>query len=215
MPADYPLFHDPKAYLRLRNVGGLAGALKRRSEWRALDRCLAVTAGVATICDVPCGPGRLFPYWAAKGLRVVGVELSDDFVGHARSELARLGVAGEIVHGDAFRIAEYAPCRQAQLIASVRFIYYFERPRRIELLRGLAATGAPYILTQYKTRDTWRGRRNLAGRRPEGGPYAKAFVSSQEIRAEFTEAGIECLRIEPISRFSDRVYALARNRTGV
>jgi hypothetical protein len=215
MPTDYPLFHDPQAYLRLRNTAGLLGTLKRRSEWRALDRCLAETAGVATVCDVPCGPGRLFPYWAGRGLRVIGVELSEDFVRHARAELARLGLDGEIVHGDAFRLAEYPPSRQAQLIASVRFIYYFERTRRIELLRGLAATGAPYLLTQYKTRESWRGRRNLAAPRSAGGPYAKAFVSNEEIRSEFTEAGIECLRIESISRFSDRVYAVARNRTGV
>lgn len=211
MPRDYPIFHDPKAYLCLRNVGGPTGALKRRSEWRALDRCLAETAGVATVCDVPCGPGRLFPYWARRGWRVIGVELSDDFVAHARSELTRLELAGEIVHGDAFRIAEYAPCRQAQLIASVRFIYYFERPRRIELLRGLAAAGARYVLTQYKTRETWRGRRNLARRRPTRGPYDKEFVGAAEIRAELAEAGLEAVRIEPISRFSDRVYVLAGN----
>lgn len=211
MSADYPLFQNPQAYLRLRESGGLLGSLKRRSEWRTLDRCLSETTGITTVCDVPCGPGRLFPYWAARGLRVIGVELSEDFVSHARTELARLGLTGEVIHGDAFRLAEYSSARQAQLIASVRFIYYFERARRIELLRGLAATGARFVLTQYKTRETWRGRRNLARRRPDDGPYAKEFVSAAEIRAELAEAGLDCLRVEPISRYSDRVYVVAGN----
>jgi hypothetical protein len=211
MASDYPIFRDPAAYLRLRDTGGILGALKRRSEWRALDRCLADSPGIATVCDVPCGPGRLFGYWRSRGLRVIGVELSEEFVLHARRELARLGLDGEIVHGDAFRVAEHPIARQADLIACVRFIYYFDRPRRIELLKSLAVSGAPHILAQYKTRESWRGRRNLARRRPDDGAYAKEFVSATEIRAEFADAGLECRRVEAISLFSDRVYALARN----
>jgi predicted TPR repeat methyltransferase len=210
MAPDYPIFRDPQAYLRLRDTGGLSGLLKRRSEWRALDRCLNKIAGIDTVCDVPCGPGRLFPYWSARGLRVIGVELSEAFVAHARAELARLALAGEIVHGDAFHLAACAPARHAQLIASVRFLYYFERARRIELLRGLASTGARYALVQYKTRETWRGRRNLARVRPDQGPYAKEYVDESGIRTELAEAGLECLRVEPISQFSDRAYVLAR-----
>ena len=76
----YPVFRNPDAYMKMRHQATLTGWLKLRTEFRALDRCLAELADVRTICDVPTGPGRLFPYWRRRGYAVRGFDYSDEMV---------------------------------------------------------------------------------------------------------------------------------------
>ena len=53
-------------------------------EAESLARLLAVSEG-AEVLDVPCGGGRLSLALAARGFRVTGVDLSTQFLEHARS----------------------------------------------------------------------------------------------------------------------------------
>lgn len=208
-----PIFEDPEAYLRLRGGRFLSGFLKRRAEERALDRCLSGLNGIRTICDAPSGPARLFPYWHQRGLRVLGVDLSETMVSAAASEHRRLGLQGTVQWGDVFLLREVLK-DEPDLVASIRFAYYFDRERRIALLRSLAAASRRYVLVQYKTTETLKGhtiemRTRVNWRRP-----AKHHCTFEQTAEEIREAGLTCLRIAPIGEFSDRVFVLAKKPDG-
>ena len=97
-------------------------------------------------------------------------------------------------------------------MACVRFLYYFDRPTRIALLRKLGRLATRYLIVQYKTSDTFKGRRSQTrcetkfatedrGRR-------KYFCSDHDIAGEVREAGFQLLCVEHISWMSDRAFAL-------
>ncbi len=65
-----------------------------RREADDLERRLGVAPGAALL-DVPCGAGRLSLEMAARGYRVTGVDLSDEFLRHARAADAAARVAWE------------------------------------------------------------------------------------------------------------------------
>ena len=203
----YPLFVDPEYYMKCRVPRGIPGWLKIRSEYRALDRCLAATAGVASVLDVPCGPGRLFPYWRRRGLSVIGMDLSPPMVEAATKLHAVMGLPGRVGKADAFNF-EAELKESVDLAASVRFAYYFEGPKRVELMRSLATVAKRYVLVQYKSSETFKGRRNEA--KSKGNDRSKFHTQHATIVEDMRAAGLMPLRVEPIGEFSDRVYAIAQ-----
>lgn len=214
----YPLFKKPIEYMNFRKGGFFRGHFKRWSERRAIDRCLSGLSDIRTVCDCPCGPGRLFPYWKRKSLRIIGVDLSDPMVDAAVGKQNELGIYGSILKGDAFNLKPYLK-EKPDLVASVRFCYYFDGGNRIDLLQSLASASRRYILVQYKTSQTRKGKRNLAriksGKRSH--PSSKKYCSHQDIINEVLEAGLICQRIESVSEASDFVFVLAEkpnNTTG-
>jgi hypothetical protein len=207
----YPLFDDSKGYLDLRRGKGLGGILKRGFERRALNRCLRHVSGVEVVCDVPSGPGRLLDYWRRRSRQVIAVDLSQPFVDVCAARLK--GTGGRALRGDAFRLAELV--EGVDLVASVRFLYYFDAGERVRLLRSLAAVSRRYLLVQYKSCETRKGRRNMARARSAAGPYGKHFTDRAGIAAEVAAAGLDLIAIEPIGVASDRVFALAAKRLPV
>ena len=208
-----PLFDNPDQYLRLRKGSFFARFLKRKTEERALDWCLRGLDAVRSVCDAPSGPARLFPYWSGKGLRVIGVDLSEPMVAAAAKEHRRLGLQGLVHRGDVFLLSgvlKEAP----DLVASIRFAYYFGRERRIALMRSLAASSRRYVLIQYKTSETLKGRiierRSQTQRRRPAKHYCSFAQTVEEVR----EAGLVCLRIAAIGEFSDRAFVLAEKPQG-
>jgi cyclopropane fatty-acyl-phospholipid synthase-like methyltransferase len=204
----YPLFDNPTAYLKFRRGTSVMGLLKRRGEQRALDRCLEGLDDVRTICDAPSGPGYLFHYWHKKGFHVTGVDLSEPTVAAAREEHRRHNLSGSILYGDVFRLKEFLK-DPPDLVASIRFMYYLDREERMEFLRVVSAASRRYALIQYKTMETLRSRITLRRRRKRGKQPAKYFCSFRQIADEVEEAGMRCVRIVPISQFSDRVFVVA------
>jgi len=83
--ASYPLFANPEEYMEFRKGGLFFGYFKRWFEWRAVDRCLRGLKDISTVCDAPCGPGRLFLYWQKRKLRVIAVDLSGPMVSAAKT----------------------------------------------------------------------------------------------------------------------------------
>lgn len=65
-----------------------------RHEAAFIARALAVPPG-AELLDVPCGGGRLSVGLASRGYRMTGVDLSSEFLGHARAADAARAVAWE------------------------------------------------------------------------------------------------------------------------
>ncbi len=205
-----PLFENPQEYLTFRRGKYLFGFFKRWSERHAIEKSLAGLGEINCICDVPCGPGRLFHYWAKKGYRIIGVDLSHHMVAAARTIMAEYSPKNRAIKGDAFALKGSLSGDEPDLIASVRFLYYFKRDKRIELLRAMAASASKYLLLQYKTAETRKGRREMRkiARLKPSSP--KQYCSNQEIREELDAAGLECIRIVPISQASDRVFVTAR-----
>lgn len=205
----YPLFTDPEQYLALRDGGRWLGPVKRYVEERAIDRCLAGLPDIRTVIDAPCGPGRLFPYWQKRGWSVTGVDLSLPMVTAAGQWQHRNQVPWQVVQGDAFHLRE-ASGSSADLVVCVRFCYYFDRPRRVELLRSLALASRRYVMVQYKTWTTFKGRVTSRRTRREHGLGGKQFCSLAEIAQEVREAGLVGLRIRLVGPFSDRVFVAAQ-----
>lgn len=202
----YPVFLDPEGYTRLRVSYGPLGRLKQWSEHRALDACLALTEGVKTICDVPCGPGRIFHYWKRRGFKVHGRDFSGPMAEAAGKLHKALGLEGTVAQGDAFHLQAALP-EVPDLVASVRFVYYFEGEQRIRLLQSLATASRRYVLAQFKTCETYKGARNEA--RTAAKKRNKHFCTNDQMIAEIRQAGMNPLLVQPIGEFSDRIFVLA------
>jgi SAM-dependent methyltransferase len=125
------------------------------------------------VLDVPCGPGRIYHYWSRRGFDVTGMDMSEPMVGAAAATRAKLGIAGSDSVGDAFGFEGSPP--KADLVASVRFVYYFEPEKRIALMRSLGAAARKYVLIQYKTSATYKGSRNAAKLARKKGKRSKHF----------------------------------------
>lgn len=208
-----PEFRNPERYLECRTGRTALIFSQEKAERRAIDRSLEGLADVRTICDVPSGPGRLFRYWSEHDFRVHAVDVSAPMVEAAEKTHTEFGLAGSVGSGDAFQIADALP-ETPDLIACVRFAYYFEADRRVELLRSLAASTRRYVLVQYKTSETLKGQINRVRAqerraRPRKKHMNKELISYSRIVDELLEAGLAPLRIEPVGEFSDRVFVLA------
>ena len=94
---DYPIFENPEQYLK-RRAGKWAvfRKLKVYFEDRAIEQCLALTTGISSVCDVPCGPGRKFGNWAKRGWEVYGLDLGDEMVEAARTSHDSLSLKGKV-----------------------------------------------------------------------------------------------------------------------
>jgi SAM-dependent methyltransferase len=202
-------FDDVARYLR-RRERGFTRPWRRWGERRALRKILASCGPVRTVLDCPCGPGRLFEVWSGFALAVVGFDRSPAMLETARIRLRDSGIPGRVVQGRVEDLGRLV-ARKADLVASIRFAYYFDARSRPELLRILARASRRYVLVQYKTTESWRGRRNLR----RGRNQRKHVTSLAEIRAEFEAAGLELLRFETHGPLSDRALALGELRTRV
>jgi 2-polyprenyl-3-methyl-5-hydroxy-6-metoxy-1,4-benzoquinol methylase len=95
---NYPIFPNPKRYMKRRGARTLLSFLK--TEERALNRCLNGLTGIRSICDVPSGPGHLFPFWKRKGFRIYGADISGSMVHAAQKAKEILSITFMMV--DAF-----------------------------------------------------------------------------------------------------------------
>jgi SAM-dependent methyltransferase len=202
-----PAFTNPDEYLACREGWPLVAQVKRFFERRAIARCLGDLDHIESVADVPCGPGRLFPYWRRLGLTVVGVDCSAPMVAAATLCHRKAELRGQVLRGDAFRLKE-SLSETVDLVASVRFCYYFHRDQRTALLRALATASRRYVLVQYKTWETLRGRRNQRRTLSRHGADGKQYCSYAEMREEFRQAGLEGVRVEPIGPWSDRAFVM-------
>ncbi len=201
---NYPLFNRPEQYLEFREKKGFYRFFKRYFEWRSLDRCFKGVDDVESVCDCPCGPGRLFDYWKKKGCRLTGVDYSKPMVEASRKLVKEEN--DSVYYYDAFKLHETG-LERPDLVASVRFVYYFKRELRVQLLKVFSEFSRKYVLVQYKTSKTRRGRKNYE--RSKDKKDSKYFNTYRQIIEELNEAGLSCIRIVPKGDSSDRVFVLA------
>ncbi|MBN1899703.1 methyltransferase domain-containing protein [Candidatus Sumerlaeota bacterium] len=199
--------------MKNRKRGNPLGMIKMAGESQALDRCLNEIRDIRTVCDAPSGPGRMFPYWKDKGYMVHAVDISERMIEASRKLQETTGVPGTARMGDIFQLNKMLE-EKPDLVASIRFLYYFNAEDRIKLLCALASASRRYVLVQYKTTETIKGQITLVRRiseekKPQKTHLEQYAVSYNEILVELREAGLALLRIEPIGEFSDRVFVLA------
>lgn len=84
-----------------------ADVADKLAQWRQLDRLFAgryrhhqFEHANGRVLDVACGTGRNFRYLPSSS-EVVGIDISDEMLAHARSELDRLERSGEVHQMDA------------------------------------------------------------------------------------------------------------------
>ncbi len=205
-------FGSPEEYLEVRKGKFLFGFFKRWFEMRAIDKCLKDLPDVHSVCDIPCGPGTLFPYWHKKGYKLVGADLSDRMIEAAGNIFKHLNLEGRVIKCNAFTLKNSLKEDEVDLIASVRFFYYFKRDKRIELLKTMGEVSRKYLLVQYKTTETRKGKQRFKKVSSSDLPSFIQLCSSEEILEELRLACLDCLKIVPISQASERVFVMAANR---
>jgi hypothetical protein len=84
----------------------------------------------------------------------------------------------------------------------------------VELLKALAAASRRYLLVQYKTLETFKGRFNVARATRKSRIQPHGFCTDEQIREELSAANLNCLLISKISYSSDRVFVLAEKTDG-
>ncbi len=148
----------------------------------------ALSAGLSLprdvrVLDLGCGAGRMSHWMAARGYRVVGVDLDRDLLLRAAGS-SQPGNAG-FVQGDACIL----PFRRGAFgaVLSVGMLGQFSEPRRLELAvrelaRCLASGAGVYMIEQV-------GRRGRGSGLPLG-EYLDAFE----------KAGLECVTRFPVRR---------------
>jgi len=205
---EYLNFGNPEEYLKVRKGKLVLGSFRRWFEMRAIYKCLENLPDIHSVCDIPCGAGTLFPCWRKKGYRVVGADLSDRMIGAAGNMLKHLNLEGRAIQCNAFTLKNCLKEDEVDLIASVRFFYYFKKDKRIELLQTMGELSRKYLLVQYKTRETRKGRINL---KRLGSNTQRC--SMEEIREELRVAHLDCIKILAAAPAgSDRVFVTAANR---
>jgi len=205
---EYLNFGSPEEYLKVRKGKLVLGFFRRWFETRAIDKCLKGLPEIHSVCDIPCGAGTLFPYWHKKGYRVVGADLSDRMIGAAGNVLKHLNLEGRVIQCNAFTLENCLKEDEVDLIASLRFFYYFKRERRIELLQSMGYLSRKYLLVQYKTWETRKGRHNL---QKVGSNTQRC--SMEEILEELEVARLGCIKtLAAAPGGSDRVFVAAASR---
>jgi SAM-dependent methyltransferase len=192
---------DARRYER-RRYGGVVRRLNLRLLERALARALAGVGSRALVLDVPCGTGILGPFLAARGLRVVGADISPAMLAVARGRNHALGH----VRAD----LEAPPCRPRAFDAVVcaRFLMHVpaeSRPRVLATLAGL--TRGPLIATvchPYTVKTLGRSVRRWLGRTVKRSPR----LTRRALAAEVEAAGLRLDRVIAVLPFLSEVWVV-------
>jgi ubiquinone/menaquinone biosynthesis C-methylase UbiE len=81
-----------------------AGQEKWRREQEILAEIIGALPVGASALDIPCGTGRLFPFFAERWVSVIALDISDDMIEVARAKYALSGGDISIGRGDIFKI---------------------------------------------------------------------------------------------------------------
>jgi len=157
-PSWYDILHAPGT------AGEVTGLerIERRFSNRPLGRA-------RTWLEPACGTGRYLRVAAARGRRVVGIDLGEEMIAYARASFARRGLRGRFVLGDITRFrlpvrVDFAFC----LINSLRhlpsdeaMLAHFACMARALKLGAVYAVGLECSRygRQFPSEDVWEGRR--------------------------------------------------------
>jgi SAM-dependent methyltransferase len=184
-------------------------------KWAAIRKALALTTGVRTILDLPCGTGRFTGALAREGFDVVGSDISLEMLKKAASlENPDQGVRKQgAVAGYLQANAEHLPLRNDSLdcVVCIRFMMHVDAATRVRMLREFHRVSRRWVIVDYRHKYTFRyvlshtfGALGL-GRTPLD------RVSSASLAQEFRDAGFAIRSVIRVSTplLSDKWVVLA------
>jgi SAM-dependent methyltransferase len=184
-------------------------------KWAAIRKALALTTGVRTILDLPCGTGRFTGALARDGFEVVGSDISLEMLKKAASlenpvqpEGRQRAIAGYVQAN-----AEHLPLRTDSLdcVVCIRFMMHVDHATRVRMLREFHRVSRRWVIVDYRHKYTFRyvlshtfGALGL-GRTPLD------RVSSKSLEQEFRDAGLAIRSVIRVSTplLSDKWVVLA------
>jgi ubiquinone/menaquinone biosynthesis C-methylase UbiE len=180
-------------------------------KWNAIRKALALTAGVKTVIDLPCGTGRFTGHLARAGFEVVGSDISSEMMQQAAKLPA---VRHENIRGFVRADAEALPFRtkSADCVMSIRFLFHVDPQTRRRMLREFGRVSRRWIIADYRHKYSpryaaWKISRTL---RLTKRPFERVSVKS--MKAEFEDAGLRVLEIIAVRRWlSDKWVVLAES----
>ncbi|HEX6637140.1 MAG TPA: class I SAM-dependent methyltransferase [Steroidobacteraceae bacterium] len=179
-------------------------------KWAAIRKALAMTTGVRTILDLPCGTGRFTGALAREGFEVVGSDISLEMLRKAASIPSGKQRA---IHGYVQANAEHLPLLSDSLdcVVSIRFMMHVDPATRVRMLREFRRVSRRWVIVDYRHKYTFRyvlthtlGRLGI-GRSP------LSRVSRQDLEQEFRDAGFAIRSVIRVSAplLSDKWVVLA------
>jgi len=184
-------------------------------KWAAIRKALALTTGVRTILDLPCGTGRFTGALAREGFDVVGSDISFEMLKKAASVESPVSADGKrhAVAGYVQANAEHLPLRTDSLdcVVCIRFMMHVDAATRVRMLREFHRVSRRWVIVDYRHKYTFRyvlshtfGALGL-GRTPLD------RVSSKGLEQEFRDAGLAIRSVIRVSTplLSDKWVVLA------
>ena len=179
-------------------------------KWAAIQRALALTNGVKTIVDLPCGTGRFTGALDREGYEIVGSDISNEMLVKAASipDGQQQAISGYVQAN-----AEHLPLRNDSLdcVVSIRFMMHVDPETRVRMLREFHRVSRRWVIIDYRHCYTIRyvltqtlGRLGI-GRTP------LSRVSRKELDQEFNAAGFAIRKVIRVSAplLSDKWIVLA------
>ena len=176
-------------------------------KWNAIERALALTTGVKTVVDLPCGTGRFTGNLARAGYEVVGSDISVEMMQQAAKLLSHRNVRG-YVRADAEAMPFAA--KSVDCLMSIRFLFHVDPQTRRRMLREFGRVSRRWILADYRHKYSfrygiWKIARTLGLTRR---PFER--VSFKSMKSEFEDAGLRVVKIVAVRRWlSDKWVVLA------
>jgi len=176
-------------------------AARNQLKWKAIQFALKVAQPIKTILDIPCGTGRFTPDLAKQGYHIVGADISVPMMSEARKQ-----DSGENLHGYVQADAENLPFPENSLdcIMSIRFMHHIDPATRIRILRDMARVSCRWLIIDYRHRYSFRYRMRVAKLKLGLSKRVLPRVSHDELKHEFSTAGIDIVKVVPVGRFSDK-----------
>ena len=180
-------------------------------KWNAIQKALALTNGVKTVVDLPCGTGRFTGHLARAGYDVIGSDISIEMMQQA-SQLA--SVSHENIKGYVRADAEALPFRSksADCLMSIRFLFHVDPDTRRRMLREFGRVSRRWIIADYRHKYSaryglWKVSRALGLAKR---PFERVSVKS--MKSEFEDAGLRVVKIIAVRRWlSDKWVVLAES----
>lgn len=178
-------------------------------KWNAIQEALALTTGVKSIVDLPCGTGRFTGNLARAGYEVVGSDISIEMMQQAAKlpTVQHANIAG-YVRADAEALPFGA--KSVDCVMSIRFLFHVDAETRRRMLREFGRVSRRWIIADYRHKysfryGVWKISRALGLTQR---PFERVSVKS--MKSEFEDAGLRVAKIIAVRRWlSDKWVVLA------